>query len=38
MPVTRRPTTRTTLLERLFVEARRWLKIIRNGFGEKPIL
>jgi len=26
------------LLERLFVEERRRLKIIPNGFGEKPIL
>ena len=32
-------TTRTTnLLERLFVEERRRLKIIPNGFGEEPIL
>ena len=31
--------TRTTnLLERLFVEERRRLKIIPNGFGEKPVL
>jgi putative transposase len=26
------------LLERLFVEERRRLKIIPNGFGEKPVL
>ena len=39
MPVTHRRTTRTTnLLERLFVEERGRLKIIPNGFGEKPIL
>ena len=39
LPVTHRRTTRTTnLLERLFVEERRRLKIIPNGFGEKPIL
>ena len=28
----------TNLLERLFVEERRRLKIIPNGFGEKPVL
>ena len=28
----------TNLLERLFVEERRGLKIIPNGFGEKPVL
>ena len=39
MPVTHRRATRTTnLLERLFVEDRRRLKIIPNGFGEKPVL
>ena len=39
LPVTHRRTTRTTnLLERLFVEERRRLKIIPNGFGEKPII
>ena len=39
LPVTHRRTTRTTnLLERLFVEERRRLKIIPNGFGEKPVL
>ena len=39
LPVTHRRTTRTTnLLERLFVEDRRRLKIIPNGFGEKPVL
>jgi putative transposase len=38
-PVTHRRATRTTnLLERLFVEERRRLKIIPNGFGEKPVL
>ena len=38
-PRTHRRTTRTTnLLERLFVEERRRLKIIPNGFGEKPVL
>ena len=36
LPVTHRQATRTTnLLERLFVEERRPLKIIPNGFGEK---
>jgi putative transposase len=36
LPVTHRQATRTTnLLERLFVEERRRLKIIPNGFGEK---
>src|SRR5215210_8037462 len=36
LPVTHRRSTRTTnLLERLFVEERRRLKIIPNGFGEK---
>jgi putative transposase len=39
LPVTHRRTTRTTnLLERLFLEERRRLKIIPNSFGEKPIL
>jgi hypothetical protein len=28
----------TNLLERLFVEERRRLKIIPNGFGEKPVM
>jgi len=39
MPITHRRVTRTTnLLERLFVEERRRLKIIPNAFGEKPVL
>ena len=39
MPVTHRRATRTTnLLECLFVEERRRLKIVPNGFGEKPVL
>jgi len=39
LPVTHRRSIRTTnLLERLFVEERRRLKIIPNGFGEKPVL
>jgi transposase-like protein len=39
LPVTHRRFARTTnLLERLFVEERRRLKIIPNGFGEKPVL
>jgi transposase-like protein len=39
LPVAHRRVTRTTnLLERLFVEERRRLKIIPNGFGEKPVL
>ena len=39
LPVTASPSTGTTnLLERLFVEERRRLKIIPNGFGEKPVL
>jgi len=39
LPVTHRRFARTTnLLERLFVEERRRLKIIPNGFGEKPLL
>ena len=39
LPVTHRRSIRTTnLLERLFVEERRRLKIVPNGFGEKPVL
>ena len=39
MPVSHRRVIRTTnLLERLFVEERRRLKIIPNAFGEKPVL
>lgn len=39
LPIGHRRATRTTnLLERLFVEERRRLKIIPNGFGEKPVL
>jgi transposase-like protein len=39
MPVTHRRAIRTTnLLERLFVEERRRLKIIPNALGEKPVL
>jgi len=39
MPVNHRRAIRTTnLLERLFVEERRRLKIIPNAFGEKPVL
>lgn len=39
MPIPHRRATRTTnLLERLFVEERRRLKIIPNAFGEKPVL
>jgi putative transposase len=39
LPVAHRRATRTTnLLERLFVEERRRLKIIPNGFGEKAVL
>ena len=39
LPVSHRRATRTTnLLERLFLEERRRLKIIPNGFGEKPVL
>src|SRR3546814_7178118 len=39
LPVTHRRATRTTnLLERLFLEERRRLKIIPNAFGEKPVL
>ena len=39
MTITHRRAIRTTnLLERLFVEERRRLKIIPNAFGEKPVL
>lgn len=39
MPIPHRQAIRTTnLLERLFVEERRRLKIIPNAFGEKPVL
>ena len=39
MPVTHRRAIRTTnLLERLFVEERRRMKIIPNTWGEKPVL
>ncbi len=39
MPVTHRRAIRTiNLLEGLFVEERRRLKIIPNAFGEKPVL
>ncbi len=39
LPVMHRRFARTTnLLERLFVEERRRLKIISSGFGEKPVL
>ena len=39
LPITHRRSTRTTnLLERLFVEERRRLKIIPNTWGEKPVL
>ena len=39
MPIAHRRAIRTTnLLERLFVEERRRLKIIPNAFGEKPVL
>ena len=39
MPVTHRRAIRiTNLLERLFVEERRRLKIIPNAFGERPVL
>jgi transposase-like protein len=39
MPVNHRRAIRTTnLLERLFLEERRRLKIIPNAFGEKPVL
>jgi len=39
LPIAHRRAIRTTnLLERLFVEERRRLKIIPNAFGEKPVL
>jgi hypothetical protein len=39
MPITHRRAIRTTnLLERLFLEERRRLKIIPNAFGERPVL
>jgi putative transposase len=39
LPISHRRATRTTnLLERLFVEERRRLKIIPNAFGEKAVL
>ena len=39
LPIGHRRATRTTnLLERLFVEERRRLKIIPNAFGEKAVL
>ena len=39
MPITHRRAIRTTnLLERLFVEERRRLKIIPNAFGDKAVL
>ncbi len=39
LPISHRRAIRTTnLLERLFVEERRRLKIIPNAFGEKPVL
>jgi putative transposase len=39
LPIGHRKATRTTnMLERLFVEERRRLKIIPNGFGERPVL
>ena len=39
LPIAHRRATRTTiLLERLFVEERRRLKITPNAFGEKPVL
>ena len=39
LPVTHRRFARTTnRLERLFVEERRRLKIVPDGFGEKPVL
>lgn len=39
MPINHRRAIRTTnLLERLFVEERRRLKIIPNAFGERPVL
>ena len=39
LPVTHRRGARTTnLFERSFVEERRRLKIVPNGFGEKPVM
>jgi len=39
LPIRHRKATRTTnLLERLFVEERRHLKIVPNAFGERPVL
>jgi hypothetical protein len=39
LPVTHRRSIRTTnLIERLFGEERRRLKIVPNAFGEKPVL
>jgi hypothetical protein len=39
LPVTHRRSTRTTnLIEHLFGEERRRLKIVPNAFGEKPVL
>ena len=39
MPINHRRAIRTTnLLERLFVEERRRMKIIPNGWGERPML
>ena len=39
LPIAHRRATRTTnLLERLFVDERRRLKIIRNAFGERAVL
>ena len=39
VPIAHRRANRTTnLLERLFVEERRRLKIIPNAFGKKPVL
>ncbi len=39
LPIAHRRATRTTnLLERLFVEERRRLKIIPNAWGERPVL
>jgi putative transposase len=37
LPVTHRRFIRTTNLLELFVEERRWLKIILNGFCAKPV-
>ena len=38
-PVAHHKVTRTTnLLERLFVEERRRMKVIANAFGERPVL